>query len=360
MSHLDSTPTSPDAAAPAPPAPPSLARVLEQSFTRTGEVLFKHGTFPGWLTLGFAAFIAFLFEGMGFEFQLNATPPVPAPQPGQGPLDYLRDHLGIALPWVLGGGGLLLAMLIALGLVVLWLRCRGRFIFLRGVLTARPAVVEPWRSLGPRGDNLFQFWAVLAIVSGALFALVLIGGVGLGWNDLQQRQFTARGAAALALLIGGGGVVAISYPLAKLLMDELLVPTMYARGVGWREGWRTVHREIVRVHPGPLALYLLVRLGAALVLGVLEGAMVCMTCCLAAVPYVGSVILLPLIVFRRVLAITFLEQLGPGWAMFDLPRPALRCPRCGYDLRGNPGASSCPECGILLTRPSPDGGGAVK
>jgi hypothetical protein len=42
----------------------------------------------------------------------------------------------------------------------------------------------------------------------------------------------------------------------------------------------------------------------------------CLTCCLAAIPYLGSVILLPLLVFDRAYPLYFLEQFGPEWRFF--------------------------------------------
>ena len=44
--------------------------------------------------------------------------------------------------------------------------------------------------------------------------------------------------------------------------------------------------------------------------------MTCVTCCIAALPYIGAVILLPVYVFRRSYSIGFLSQFGPDYARF--------------------------------------------
>jgi hypothetical protein len=35
-------------------------------------------------------------------------------------------------------------------------------------------------------------------------------------------------------------------------------------------------------------------------------------------------------------------------------RTAIRCPNCGYDLRGHTGKGACPECGNVITAPTPE------
>jgi hypothetical protein len=67
----------------------------------------------------------------------------------------------------------------------------------------------------------------------------------------------------------------------------------------------------------------LVRIGIALVSAALILGLVCATFCLAAcllaIPYVGTVLLLPLFVFTRCYALYFLEQLGPEWTLLEPP-----------------------------------------
>ncbi len=51
-------------------------------------------------------------------------------------------------------------------------------------------------------------------------------------------------------------------------------------------------------------------------------ASLCLTCCLVALPYIGTVILLPLHVFLRAVPLCFLGQLGPAYARFGELGPA--------------------------------------
>ena len=71
----------------------------------------------------------------------------------------------------------------------------------------------------------------------------------------------------------------------------------------------------------------------------------CLTCCLVSLPYIGTVILLPILVFLRCYTLYFLEQFGEPWRIFVYDTGEVPCVSCGYDLRGNPEALTCPECG---------------
>jgi hypothetical protein len=65
----------------------------------------------------------------------------------------------------------------------------------------------------------------------------------------------------------------------------------------------------------------------AIAIGILAFLACCFTCCLALLPYLGTVILLPLFVFQRSYSLCFLEQLGPDWSLFPAnPLPEARAP----------------------------------
>jgi len=50
---------------------------------------------------------------------------------------------------------------------------------------------------------------------------------------------------------------------------------------------------------------------------IIAALMICLTLCLAALPYLGSVILLPLTVFLRSYSLYFIEQFGSEWRVFS-------------------------------------------
>jgi hypothetical protein len=93
---------------------------------------------------------------------------------------------------------------------------------------------------------------------------------------------------------------------------------MYVRRRGAVETFGTVIR-LITAHPVEMFLYCLFLIVLALAAGMVACLATCATCCIAAIPYIGTVILLPLFVLFRSFSLLFLRQFGPDydvWANF--------------------------------------------
>jgi hypothetical protein len=113
----------------------------------------------------------------------------------------------------------------------------------------------------------------------------------------------------------------IAWGISVMLMD-FVVPVMYLRRIPVLEAWRVVITTIAMEHPSSFALYFLARFILSIVIGTLSVFVSIITCCIALIPYVGSVILLPLTVFQLTYPLAFLQQLGPEWQFFPPDRQA--------------------------------------
>ncbi len=96
---------------------------------------------------------------------------------------------------------------------------------------------------------------------------------------------------------------------------------MYLRNERVLRSCGIVYDELVIGHVGTVLLYLLMRLVLSIAVGVLAVVATCATCCIAALPYLGHVILLPLHVFQFSYPLHFIEQYGPDWRIFPLAEP---------------------------------------
>jgi hypothetical protein len=88
---------------------------------------------------------------------------------------------------------------------------------------------------------------------------------------------------------------------------------------------------LVNSHPGPILLYVLFFMLLAVAAVMISCGVTCVTCCIAAIPYIGAVILLPLPVTLGAFSLLFLRQFGPDydvWADFMPPEflPMLMSP----------------------------------
>jgi hypothetical protein len=104
------------------------------------------------------------------------------------------------------------------------------------------------------------------------------------------------------------------------------VPVMYRQRCGVIAACRIV-LQLAAAHPVPMLLYILFVAVLALGGAVLSCLAMCVTCCLAALPYVGTVILLPLYVFYYSYALLFLRQFGPEYDVWGEGLPAHLTPR---------------------------------
>ena len=156
-------------------------------------------------------------------------------------------------------------------------------------------------------------FAVL-LLAAAIVTIIL--GVGL----LKQNAGATVSIVAIGLIVFLC-VLCISIVIFISIATYFMVPVMYRRRCRAVEAFRDV-TLLIWHHFG--AFFLLCLFGIVLILAVLMiGAIVtCATCCMAALPYVGTVILLPLFVCLRAFGLVFLRQFGPDydvWAAFMPP-----------------------------------------
>jgi hypothetical protein len=297
----------------------SITAPIQPAFAHAKRILFEPFGLRKWFVLGFAAFLAQLGGG-GSTFNLGGNPfdQSHSASPDFGPVTaWISEHLALVIVLAL----LLFLVGLAVAVVFQWLSSRGQFLFLEGVALDRADIAEPWTRLRKLGNRLFRFRLMLLLVGIAL--LIICGGLGvlIALPDIRARSFGA--SAILALLLAGGllflGVLVLT--MVSLLLRDFVVPIMYRRELGTSEAWAILRRDLL---PGNrwrfLGFYLMTLLLwiAATVLMLLG---CCLTCCLALLPYLSSVVFLPIFVFFRCYSLGFLEQFGEEWKIIQGPRP---------------------------------------
>jgi hypothetical protein len=293
----------------------SVTEPIRKSITRTKRILFTEGSAEKWFKLGFCAFLAGLVQGgCNAEFE---------------------DDFGIASePAVLVA---VAALAFAVYVLLLWLSSRGQMMFLDGIIQNRGAVKAPWREFQVEGARLLLTlaWVVPAALVGAGIML---------FEEAEDYPPLWGVLAALGLFALVAVVILL---VAQFFLFEFIVPTMYLRRVPVRAAWRMVREEILPGQVGTIILYFLMQIVLAVAVGLIAVVVVIGTCCVAALPYLSSVILLPLYVFMQSYTLFFIEQFGPRWHVFVHDPVGPYCRWCGYDLSGTP-VNQCSECGAEI------------
>lgn len=307
------------------PSSPSRSDVItpvSRAWDHTLQLLFRPFDLGRWLAIGFTAWLATLgrsLGGGGGGGRWNASDGDNAGKAFADALDRARDWISENAVWfvpVVVIGGL---VVLAVWLVFLWLSSRGQFMFLHNVVTGRDDVVEPWNRYSAHGHSLFIFRLVIALAALAV-SLPFVGVV--IWAGLTLVRESGSNPAAIVVAVVGGlalFVLGIGYFIVAKLTADFVVPIMWRRTPSCRTAWREF-LGLASSNPGAILLYLLfqILLWMAAILMIL--AVVVMTCCLAgclmALPYLGTVFLLPVLVFFRSYSLHFLAQFGPKWDLF--------------------------------------------
>jgi hypothetical protein len=311
-----------------------------EAFELTNKILFQPFDLRKWLVVGFAAFLSGHFAGVGFNFpsQFGNF------QSHRGTQEVIPPYLEQWKPWLAVAIVLFALLVFAVVIALTWLKARGNFVFADCIVRNHAAIAGPWREYKKQGNSYFLFLLAVMFIVLLLLAVMLASLIGLGWLNQGSGETLPITSIGLIVLLF---VFWVSIVIFVSVVSYFMVPVMYRKRCRALEAFRDV-TLLINHNLGSFFLFCL--FGVVLVLAVLMiGAIVtCATCCLAALPYVGTVILLPLFVCLRAFALVFLRQFGRDydvWATFMPPEflPILSgVPPLPSMENQPPGASSFP------------------
>jgi hypothetical protein len=311
---------------------------ISKAVERSKQLLFPFKP-DKWFALGFTVFMAQCSEGGGGGTSFN-MPSMPSGgggggAGGSGPnlgaeFQRLFDEAvraleaNLTLYLLLGAGALLL--LLAVWLFINWFSSRAKLMFVESVIWDRVDVSSQWSRAAELGMSLFKFRLVLSVAIWTLGLGSLAAAAIAGLPDFRGGDFLGtRALIAYAILIGSVFFIYFPLGIVAALLEDFVVPLMVVRNARVRDAWRMCRAEVLAGNVGGVVVFYLLRfvlgMGMAIVITVLS----CVTCCLTAVPYLGTVLLLPIWVFSRAFPLYYLEQLGipvfpqpePAWAAYD-------------------------------------------
>lgn len=298
----------------------SVTAPVGQAIDRVKEMLFRPFDPAKWFVIGFCAWLAQLGSS-GFNGNFGGS----NRHDGGSAAEWARhvwEYVVANLAWIIPLAATILLFVIALSLLFVWLSSRGRFMFLHCVALNRAEIQIPWNRFAAQGNSLFLFRVVLGLI-GLLPVLTLLTVIGVAiWRMVEQHGPTA-GALAVAIAAGFGLIaIILLFVVIEKLTEDFVVPIMFRQGLRIREGWRVLF-GLLRAHSGDFVVYLLFQVVLSVVVGLALLMIILITCCIAgclmAIPYLGTVLLLPLFVFWRAYSIYYLAQYGPEFNVFPPP-----------------------------------------
>lgn len=289
---------------------------LSRAWDRMVTALFRPFDLGKWLTVGFTAFLADLMSNNGSAGarwspgnQLNHH---------DGDLEELFDFPRQALEWLQNHPGWLmfgmiaLTILIAIIILLTWLSSRGKFMFLDNVVHNRSKVTQPWYEFKNLGNSLFLWRIGFGLILVGVIVIFVIQAFFIA-KDVYERGFEPDflgpiiGLGLLLILVA----VVVGYIL--VFLNDFVIPIMYKNRISTNQAWQRF-LALFSKHWWSFILYglfwLLVHIAAILVVTMVSLVTCCIGLVLIIIPYIGSVILLPISYTFRGLGPEFLAQFG--------------------------------------------------
>ncbi|MHC4531195.1 MAG: DUF7544 domain-containing protein, partial [Planctomycetota bacterium] len=271
-----------------------------------------------WFVIGFCAWLALLGQGGGGGGG-NFQPPR-----GHGPcgsIEAMKNFVLANLFWIIPTVIFVLTVAILIGLLIVWLSSRGRFMFLHCVALNRGEVKVPWSKYRREGNSLFVFRVVVGLIYIAA-VIILIALLVAFFIVISSPRSSLSGigvALILSIFLPIFFVMVIAFALISKFTKDFVVPIMYLRTSSCVEAWREF-LGILANNKGRFLLYILFQIVIALavVAIVFAAAMVtcCCACCILVIPYIGTVLFLPVLIFKRAYSLFYFRQYGSQFDVF--------------------------------------------
>jgi hypothetical protein len=312
----------------------SVIDPVTPAIDRVKLILFSPFDLRKWFVIGFCAWLAYLGSGPGGgggggggsgggggpRYTVSRGEHGFREQIREG-IETARNFISENMFWIVPVTVTVLVVAILIGLLVVWLNSRGRFMFLHCVATNQAQVVYPWQQFRPQGNSLFLFRIVLGIIS---FIIVVIPIISIIVLVVMMVTGSAPGIISipwLVILCVTIFALSIFLFLVKKFTFDFVVPIMFLRMTSCVAGWREF-MTILSANKLRFTLYLLFQIVINIVIRVIIfigfciGICFCCVSCLLFVPYIGTVIRLPVLVFTRAYSLYYLQQYGPQFDVF--------------------------------------------
>jgi hypothetical protein len=281
-------------------------------------MLFKPFDLSKWFIIGFCAWLARLGQGgagggsNGWKDYGHGSPV----------METIKDGILAHLVVILFVALIIVPIVIIIMVVFCWLSSRGKFMFVHCVAGNKAEVAVPWNKFSRHGNSLFLFRIVVGLiflmVIGLPVAVAIFAGLAMcaiGFNPAVIIGLT--GAIFVSV------VVAILFGLIAKFTTDFVVPIMFLNTESSVAGWKQC-LSLIGSHKAQMLLYILFQIVICMVIAFIALTICLIGCCcccasiLLLIPYIGTVILLPLFAFKRAYSLFYLRQFGTQFDVFSV------------------------------------------
>jgi hypothetical protein len=305
----------------------SVVEPLTPAIERVKTILFRPFDFGKWLAIGFCAWLAELGKPKGGggpggggrrPFPGGPTNLAEIVNRAKDDLASARGYVEANLHWIIPLVIFGAVVGIIVWLLLLWLSSRGRFMFLHCVAENKAEVAVPWDKFSRHANSLFVFRVILGLINIVAVAAAIFTGILLFTGAAMAGFKAGAGVGVIAVFVSTVSIGIVLLVVQKLTKD-FVVPIMFLRTASCTTAWREF-LELLSANTGRFVLYLLFQIVIGIVIGIVILSGMCITCgcacCFFAIPYVGTVVLLPVFAFVRSYSLCYLQQYGPAFDVF--------------------------------------------
>lgn len=290
---------------------------FSRAWGRMKIALFKPFDLHKWFIIGFNAFLAGLTEGprssgsSGWRGGTSFREFLDFPNKAWG---WLTSHPGWFIAIVFIG-----MFIIILGVILIWLSSRGTFMFLDNVVHDRAEIAKPWKHYSMEGNSLFLWRLVFILICTILFTSYIIFFFTTA-SHLYKGSYSEAVPVFLIVVMSFLFILtAMVIGFISMFLNSFVAPIMYKKNIKTTQAWSRF-LSLFKRYPFHFILYGLLVFVLAILSVIAIAVAGLLTCCvgflLLIIPYIGTVITLPIWYTFRAFSLEFLAQFGPEYELF--------------------------------------------
>lgn len=306
----------------------NFTQAFDRAWERMHVILFRPFNFGKWCAIGLSAFLAgFLEGGNGVNGSYNqdlgnnsSTQSLPYKAPDFQHITTDFNHLlaGMTFGLIVLAGLAIIALVFAFILLLYWLGARGQFMFLDNLVRNRGAIGWPWHYYARQANSLFFFYVLLMLATFAILLPFVGIGIIMGLPLFQQHRWPHGGEIGeFVILALAYFAAAVAIAFITFIFREFGIPLMFRQGLPARKAFAAT-LQLLQQHTGSVVIFVLLRIAIFFAVAIVSAILCCATCCAEMIPYIGTVILLPVVVYVRCFTLDCLAQFGPEYDVWTV------------------------------------------